>query len=456
MKLYSPTLAGLIMLSSFASAQEVTSNLVSFVRDVAPILRHHCEACHGAKTAESNYRLDSFELMMKPGEHVLPPFTAGNFDESEAYRLITAKDADERMPNNGGQLCDVEIQTIAMWIEQGAKFDGQNPAAPSREQIPRDIPHPAAPETYSSALPITAMTFTVDGKRLITSGYHELLIWDPSSGTLLNRVGDVPQRTYGMAFSPASDWLAIAGGSPGVSGEVRLIPWEGKPKDAATPKVLATPEDVYFDLAFRPDGQQLATAGTDGLVRVFDIESGAERLKIESHADWITGVCYSPDGKYLATSSRDKTAKVFDAATGTLLTTYSAHEAPVRAIAFAPDGKSVISAGGNRVHIWNPEDAKLIGEMTGFENDVYKVLVQDDSVLAASADGSVRQFKLSDKTLIRAYAPHPAWVLSLAWDKPSHRIGSGCLNGIVTLWDADKGAIEKQFLAVPPTVTSTK
>ena len=185
------------------------------------------------------------------------------------------------------------------------KFHATFPTRPRRKPIRRQFP-------------ITAMAFTPDGSQLVVGGYHELLIWDPTTGTLVARVGNIPQRTFGMAFSPDSSWLAVAGGSPGVSGEVRLIPWQSGPKQDAEPKVLATHDDVFFDVAFRPDGQQLAAAGADGSVRVFEVATGVERLKINSHADWVTDVCFSPDGKRIATASRDKTAKVFDAETGSL------------------------------------------------------------------------------------------------------------------------------------------
>jgi DNA-binding beta-propeller fold protein YncE len=429
-------------------AEEGGSKPVSFIREVAPILVGRCQACHGPKTAESNYRLDTFELLMKPGDFGTAPVTAGNLDDSDLYHLITAEDSHDRMPNNGGRLADFEIQAVANWIRQGAKFDGQNPAGPLREQIPRDIPHPAAPTTYAAAIPIAAMTFTPDGKQLLVGGYHEILVWDPTTAQLIARVGNIPQRTFGLAFSADGSWLAVAGGSPGVSGEVRLIPWDGGTKKDAEPKIVAISEDVFFDVAFRPDGKQLAAGAADGSIHVFDVPAGVERLKINNHADWVTGICFSPDGKHIATASRDKTAKVFDAETGKLLATYSDHKAPVRAVAFAPDGKSVISAGGSGIHVWNVEDSKLLGEMTGFKNDVDALLACGDSVLAASADRSARQFKLADRTLIRSLS-HPAWVVSLAWHEPSHRISTGCFDGTVTVWDLENGAMVKQFLAVP-------
>jgi WD40 repeat protein/mono/diheme cytochrome c family protein len=455
MQHFSKTLCALltaeIMLNASAVRIEADeARPVSFVRQVAPILVGKCQGCHGSKTAESNYRIDTFQLLMTAGDFGMPPVTANNLDESEFHRLITSEDPDERMPNNGDRLSDQEIELINAWILQGAKFDGADPAAALRTQIPSDIPHPAAPETYRTALPITAMAFSVDGSQLLVGGYHELLVWDPVTGDLSARVGNIPQRTFGMAFSPDGSRLAVAGGASGVSGEVRLMRWANGAPAGDAPKVLATGEDVFFDVAFRPDGQQLAAAGYDGAVRVFDAATGVERLKISNHADWVTDVCYSPDGTLIASASRDKSAKVFDAETGRLVASFSDPAASVRGVAFSPDGKAVISTGGNLVRIWKIEDSTLIGELPPFQNEVQALLAGGGNVLAASADRSVREFKLADRTTVRSLTEHPAWVLSLALNEPTRRVATGCFNGVVTVWNLDDGAMVKQFLAAPP------
>ncbi len=447
--IYPKVFLAVALISASIKAEDHGSKPVSFIRDVAPTLVAKCQACHGPKTAESNYRLDTFQSLMQPGDFGTAPVTPGDPEDSEIHRLVTADDPHERMPNNGGRLAHAEIQTIDEWIRQGAKFDGQDAAAPLREQIPRDIPYPPAPEVYPSALPVTAMAFTSSGNQLLVGGYHELLIWDASAGTLVARIGNIAQRTFGMAFSSDHSWLAVAGGAPGVSGEVRLIPWKDGPRPDAEPKIVATHDDVFFDVAFRPDGQQLAVAGSDGLVRVLEVATGNERLRINSHADWVTDVCYSPDGKFIATASRDKTAKVFDADSGSLVTTHSEHSGPVRAVAFAPDSKSVFSASGSRIRVWNVEDSKLLGEIGGFENDVYAVVIGGERILAGSADRTARQFKLADRTLVRSFTPHPAWILSLAVHEPTHRLSAGCFDGAIAVWDLENGTLVKQFSAFP-------
>jgi WD40 repeat protein len=448
--IYAFSFAGFVIDAAVARGESENAPRVSFVRDVAPILVGKCQGCHGTKTAESNYRLDTFDLLMQAGDFGLPPITASSLDESEFHRLITSEDPDERMPNNGDRLSDREIELIDAWITQGATFDGTDPSAALRTQIPRDLPHPFAPATYAAPLPIAAIAFSTDGKQLLTGGYHELLVWDPATGHLVSRVGNAPQRTYGMALSPDNSWLAVAGGAAGVAGEVRLIPWSNGAPSGDPPKVLATGDDVFFDVAFRPDGKELAASGADGSIRIFDVATGAERLKVSNHADWVTDVSYSADGALIATASRDKSSKVFDAATGRMLASNSETAAPVRGATFAPDGKSVVSVGGNGARVWKVEDSTTIGELPAFQGETQAIVSHGEHVFAASADRSVREFKLADRTQVRSLADHPAWVLSLAVNEPTHRVATGCFDGTVTIWNLDDGAKVTQFLAVPP------
>lgn len=432
------------------AAGEDVAPQVSFVRNVAPILVSKCQACHGPKAVESNYRVDAFHALMQAGDHGMPPIVAGNLEESELYRLITSDDAEERMPNNGGRLTTAEITTIATWIQQGAQFDGLDAQSTLTTQIPRDLPYPTPPQLYPSALPISGLALTADGSRLISGGYYELLIWDVAKGTLLARTGDVPQRTFGVAFDPEGRLLAVAGGSPGVSGDVRLIPWEdASSPPGGKPTVLAKLEDVFFDVAFRPNGREVAACAADGTIRVFDVATASERLKIEAHADWINAICYSTDGALIASASRDKTAKVFNADSGALVAAYSEHEVPVRAIAFAADGKSVLTAGGSSVHLWNVEDARRLGDVSGFAGEVNALTVHGETAVAASAGGSIRHFRVANRELIREFSHRSKVLLSLGWSQRPDRICLGCLDGTVSLWDLDTGSMEKEFSAWP-------
>ena len=62
-------------------------------------------------------------------------------------------------------------------------------------------------------------------------------------------------------------------------------------------------------VAFRPDGRRLATGSLDGMVKVWDLESGREVLALKGHTKGVFGLAFSPEGQRLASASQDKTVR---------------------------------------------------------------------------------------------------------------------------------------------------
>jgi mono/diheme cytochrome c family protein len=331
---------------------------VSFTNQIAPILARKCLTCHGPEKSKGGFRLDTFELLLKPGESKTSSLVSGNPQQSELFRRITIKDEDDRMPQKADPLPDAEIVLIERWIKEGARFDGADSKAPLVSLVPR-TPHPDPPANYARPVPVMALAFGLDGRELAIGGYHEITIWNPGDGKLLRRITNVAQRTQSLAYSSAGV-LAAAGGSPGQSGEVTLF----DPGNGTLIKVLGTTTDMMLDVKFSPDGTRLAVCGADNAIHVYDIATGKEQLRIEQHADWVMAVDFSRDGTQLASASRDKTARLFDSKTGELESTFVGHTAAVFDVVFNDDGKTVCSVGRDKkIHIWEIKDAKAKAEI---------------------------------------------------------------------------------------------
>src|SRR3954452_13727428 len=97
---------------------EADATPVSFKRDVAPILLQRCQGCHGPEKVKGEYRLDSFDRLMKGGASEEAPVVAGKPDKSELYRLVASADEDERMPKKGDPLTKEQGARIGRGIEQ--------------------------------------------------------------------------------------------------------------------------------------------------------------------------------------------------------------------------------------------------------------------------------------------------------------------------------------------------
>jgi mono/diheme cytochrome c family protein len=420
---------------------------VSFIRDVAPVFVKQCQGCHGAEKQKGKYRLDSFERLMKAGESKDAPVVAGKPGASAIYRLITAKDEDDRMPQKADPLPAAQVTLLRQWIEEGANFDGADAAAPLVSMV-KEEEHAAPPEVYRQPVAVTALAFSPDGKQLAVSGYHEVTLWDPADGKLVGRIQKLAERTTGLSYSPDGKWLAIAGGTPGTLGEVRLC-------DAASPDaagtVLERIGDVMLAVRFSPDGTRLAAGGADNAIRIYNVKSGKRELLIEQHADWVTDLAFSPDGLQLASASRDKSARIFDAKTGAMHAAFLLHEEPVFGVAWDAAGKNVFSAGRDRkVRVWNVSDAKPVGDITGFPAEPFHIEASADGMLFCScADGVVRQYSQEKRELVRAYPKAPEWVYSVAVDAKNRRLAAGCYNGEVRVWNTDDGKAVSAFVAAP-------
>jgi dipeptidyl aminopeptidase/acylaminoacyl peptidase len=429
-----------IFSASFAAADEP----VSFRKDLAPILLDKCLACHGPKKAEGGFRVDSYERVTKEGDSGSPGFTASDLEASEVFRRIASEDEGERMPLEADPLPAEQIALFKRFVEEGAKFDGEDPTAELITIVPAPK-HPEPPESYRYTMPVTAVLFNQAGTELIAGGYHELTVWNPVDGKLIRRIKNVGQRTRAMSLSPDGKLLAVGCGAPGRLGETRVFDMS----NGEIVHVLGSTADEVLDVAFSPDGTRLAMGAADGVLRIFEIPSGKLQLTITSHSDWVMAVAWNADNSKLASGSRDKTAKVFDAKTGELLVTYSGHGQPVKGIAFHPENKDVFSGGAdNKIHRWQIADAKKTAEV-GFGGEVFKLPLSGEFMFASSADKTVRKFESKTQKQIHSFAGHQDWALSVAYHDGTKRVASGGFDGRVRIWNAEDAKEVVAFVAAP-------
>src|SRR5712672_1043615 len=97
---------------------------IDFVRDVKPILEMNCVSCHSGEKAEGGLDLSNRETAFKRGSDS-PVIVSFKPEESAVYKLtIVPKDDDTLMPpaKQGGPLDKKSIETLRLWISEGAKW----------------------------------------------------------------------------------------------------------------------------------------------------------------------------------------------------------------------------------------------------------------------------------------------------------------------------------------------
>lgn len=116
---------------------------IDFVKHIQPIFETACVSCHDADKKKGDYDMSTLAAAFTSGDSGEDPFTAFHPDKSFAYSLMALpEDDDYLMPpkKSGGPLAKEKIETVKMWLEQGAIWPDGLPALTAKEANHSDRP----------------------------------------------------------------------------------------------------------------------------------------------------------------------------------------------------------------------------------------------------------------------------------------------------------------------------
>lgn len=318
------------------------------------------------------------------------------------------------------------VVLVASLLAVGCGGASPSPPAPAGAGPGGAPPNPPEPPPDApAAAPVVAKQFahvrdqveriglSPDGK-FLAAGCKDgtLKLWDVASGKVLATLA--LGRVNSVVFSPDSKSLA-AGKSRG-DVTVRAVPGGDETCEITTRGGKGVTSTLHA-VGFLPDGKGLVTYGYPGPLRVWDIDSKAERAswgglfsdteavalgpdgtwaafgrgaqggekpelrvgvndipsgkprgKPLTQTEGTETLAVSPDGKRLASvkgwaSHPSTTVNLWDLPTGQLQAELKGHTQAIRALAFSPNGKYLASGGwDNTVRIWDAEAGKPVTE----------------------------------------------------------------------------------------------
>jgi WD40 repeat protein len=151
---------------------------------------------------------------------------------------------------------------------------------------------------------LTALAASGDGQYLAASSFGQVLVWNPSSGELLQTLPHNGWVTC-LAFSPDGQNLLTAEAGN------RLQTWQRNGWQR-TQVTLIVGWPAMRALAYSPDGNTLVTGHGDGSILFWDVASGELRFWLAGHAKTITSLAFDRAGKWLASASADGRVRIWD------------------------------------------------------------------------------------------------------------------------------------------------
>lgn len=219
------------------------------------------------------------------------------------------------------------------------------------------------------------------------------------------------------------------------------------------------------------DGGFVVTGGQhDGVVRVFDIGTGAELRALTGHVratarlwDLVGGACVrqwdcAPEILFVATDGRTAVARTRDGVAvwdGAHWLTMAGHTQPVADAAVPADGRIAVTASWDQtVRVWDLQAGSCLRVLLGHTGYVQTVALSGDGRIALSGsnhDRTLRVWDVAAGTCLRTWAGenHQGDQVALSADGRVALVSPDLIlprtNVVVSAWDAATGSARHEF-----------
>ncbi|NES87518.1 MAG: WD40 repeat domain-containing protein, partial [Moorea sp. SIO2B7] len=234
---------------------------------------------------------------------------------------------------------------------------------------------------FQKVSPFSKITFSPDGKYLVSSHRNLVQLWNIESGesnTIIKQ--ELPRRRrkrndFGrVSFSHNSETIAVGK----EDGTIKLLTSDGTE--------IKTLQGGSKLVSYSPNGKIIASASSNNTVKLWSAD-GKELPSLVGSPYSITSLSFSPDSKILVAGNENGNILIWSITGKQLLHTLQGHTSAVSSLTFRPDGKIFASASGNGS---NKDDGRIkFWSVDGIEIKTFKTNSSAVPSISFSPDGKM-------------------------------------------------------------------
>eukprot|EP00929_Paragymnodinium_shiwhaense_P057645 TRINITY_DN28857_c0_g1_i1.p1 TRINITY_DN28857_c0_g1~~TRINITY_DN28857_c0_g1_i1.p1 ORF type:complete len:495 (+),score=47.50 TRINITY_DN28857_c0_g1_i1:107-1591(+) len=186
----------------------------------------------------------------------------------------------------------------------------------------------------------------------------------------------------------------------------------------------------------------IVTALSDGLVKVWNADTGACVLVLSGHKRVVFSSTFSSNGALLLTASQDGSVKVWDVDTGRCLHNLPGHPGFLRSALFSADGDMIVTASADGLaRIWNTSTGACHLALKGHLNCLYSAVFSEsgNQVVTSSADHTAKVWCTKAGECKFTLAGHTDIVCSAVFSDDGLSVLTAAIDGTAKVWNACTG-----------------
>ncbi|BBM83370.1 DUF4062 domain-containing protein [Candidatus Uabimicrobium amorphum] len=248
--------------------------------------------------------------------------------------------------------------------------------------------------------------------------------------------------------------------------------------DSPLTKTFRGHSEEVMSVCITEDGHKIVSAGQDGCIKVWDIESGRCLLTIDQPDIMVREVCVTNDNKKIISIGEDSDIYIWDLLTGSLQKTLEGHSDSVKSLHIQQD--RIVSGGRDgKIFVWDLHSGECLKTFYGYSPSVSSVFLtedlqyvvssgddktiriwdiaggkhstivtnavveslflQGDYVVAGMENGSLCLWNIHTHHVLFDEKAHKASVVSVCIDADKKYIISGAWDHLVKIWEIESG-----------------
>jgi WD40 repeat protein len=403
---------------------------VSFDRDIKPVFRKRCGACHNTERPRGELDLMTYSGVVA-GSASGKVAVAGKPEDSPIYTL-PAHLEEPAMPPNAPKIPERELELVRRWVEGGlieTSGDSQSTeGAPSTDPTAATL---VAAEIPPHGSAIAALAVSPVAPLAAVSGHRQVFVFDLQGRKLKGALHFPEGDVFCLKFSKDGKALLAAGGEGAQSGKVVLFQTE----NWARGSTLGDEVDAVLAADLSPDQSRVALGGPNRAVKVIANPKGEVLHTFRKPTDWVTATAFSPDGLLVAAGDRFGGLFLWETRSGQEFLTLRGHPKTITAIGWNLTGDNLLTAGEDgAIQSIDLNDGKVIRRWEAHLGGVLSLAVHpSDRIASCGRDRHIKIWETTGK-LVTSLGPALDQTTRVAWTADGRTVVSGDLSGDVRIW----------------------